>query len=313
MPFRLNSKTLGFTYSQVDNEQFTSLSLLNWLWAEHANYGPLYCCVSREHHKDGGTHYHVALVLARPINSRNDRQWDFLCFHPNILRPRNIVQWINYVIKDGEYEEQGTRPLPVGRVNGTPSEQEIMDKASNSTRVQFLCWAGVNKVTYAREIWTECQKKPLSRKTILSGQPIPGVIDPKFQRCMMEVNWIQEKCLILIGESGIGKTTYAKQIIPKPALFVTHIDDLKEFDPEFHKAILFDDVCFNHYPVQSQIHLVDFYDVRSVHIRYGTATIPAGTPKVFTCNEEPINIRHPAIQRRVQVVRCDVQSLRCYQ
>jgi len=117
------------------------------------------------------------------------------------------------------------------------------------------------------------------------------------------MTWHKEKALILIGDSGIGKTTAAKQIIPKPTLFVSHIDDLKHFKSEIHKSILFDDVCFNHYPVQSQIHLVDFDNPRSIHVRYGVAKIPAGIAKIFTCNEDPLNLLHPAISRRVQVIR----------
>lgn len=307
MPFRFNCSSFGLTYSQ---SKLTTDIIYDWINANFSNYGILHLAVSHELHQDGNSHFHVACKLGRPFCSRDQRQWDINGEHPNLLRPRNYVQWVQYVVKLGNFKEQGTRPLSAGGSNRSPTYEEIVHKATNSSKLEFLCWASGNKVTYAREIWKECEKKPQSRKTILAGQPIPGVIDPKFQKCMLEVNWVQEKCLVLVGDSGIGKTTWAKQMIPKPALFVTHIDDLREFDPEIHKAILFDDVCFNHYPVQSQIHLVDYWDIRSIHIRYGTATIPAGIPKIFTCNEDPINLSHTAIQRRVQVVRCDVQTLR---
>jgi len=122
------------------------------------------------------------------------------------------------------------------------------------------------------------------------------------------LDWIGERALILIGEAGCGKTTWAKANIPKPCLFVTHIDELKLYRPKYHVSILFDDVSFKHYPIQAQIHLVDFHDSRSIHIRYGTAHIPAKTIKVFTSNEDPVDLSNAAIKRRCKVVRINSEN-----
>lgn len=105
------------------------------------------------------------------------------------------------------------------------------------------------------------------------------------------------KSIVLQGGSGTGKTSWAKHQAPKPALFVTHMDDLKKLTNE-HKSIIFDDMDFKHFPRTAQIHLVDRFDTRSIHIRYGTATIPAGIVKIFTCNEYPF-LEDDAIKRRV--------------
>lgn len=67
----------------------------------------------------------------------------------------------------------------------------------------------------------------------------------------------------------------------------------------YHKSIIFDDVDFNHYPRTAQIHLCDFDNARDIHVRYGTAHIPAGIAKVFTCNEWPLS-SDPAVMRRVK-------------
>jgi len=187
----------------------------------------------------------------------------------------------------------------------------IINNATNFTKGNFLVWMSQNKLQYASQIWDNFHKDNMI--TIQDGDVIAGIVNPKFRDLITEVNWVEEKCLILIGDTGVGKTTYAKQIIPKPALFITHVDDLKKFEPGYHKSILFDDVCFNHYPIQSQIHLVDYENPRSIHVRYGIARIPAGVAKIFTCNEDPINIRHPAIRRRVQVIRCDILALRHFE
>lgn len=104
------------------------------------------------------------------------------------------------------------------------------------------------------------------------------------------------KSIIVKGTSGCGKTSWAKHVAPKPALFVTHMDDLRKLTPE-HKSIIFDDMDFKHFPRSAQIHITDRFDTRSIHIRYGTATIPAGIIKIFTCNEYPF-IEDDAIKRR---------------
>lgn len=108
---------------------------------------------------------------------------------------------------------------------------------------------------------------------------------------------------ILVGPSGVGKTSYVRSKFPE-ALMVSHMDDLLQFDPTYHTAIIFDDMSFTHMPRTAQIHLVDQDDDRSIHCRYQTAFIPAGTMKIFTTNVENIfDLTDEAIKRRVKVNR----------
>jgi hypothetical protein len=115
--------------------------------------------------------------------------------------------------------------------------------------------------------------------------------------------------MVCLGSSGIGKTTWAKSYAKKPSLFVTHIDDLKKFRADEHKSLIFDDVSFYHYPIQSQIHLCDVENPRSIHVRYGTVSLPKGVQKIFTCNEEPLNVTHEAVARRIKLVYCRENDL----
>lgn len=119
-------------------------------------------------------------------------------------------------------------------------------------------------------------------------------------RCLKEFNWDDSyrKSLVIQGPPGCGKTNWAKIHAKKPALFVSHLDRLKDFRIGIHKSIIFDDLDFQHLPRTSQIHLVDRENPRDIHIRYAVAHIPAGVQKIFTCNHEPF-IRDDAIRRRV--------------
>lgn len=106
---------------------------------------------------------------------------------------------------------------------------------------------------------------------------------------------------IIVGPSGCGKTSYARSRFPK-ALMVSHKDDLLKFDKDVYQAIIFDDMSFSHEPRTAQIHLVDQDDDRSIHCRYSTAFIPAGTIKIFTTNvTEIFDISDPAIKRRIKI------------
>lgn len=107
----------------------------------------------------------------------------------------------------------------------------------------------------------------------------------------------QSKSNVIIGPSGIGKTTFARLQITRPALWVTHLDDLRYLSPR-HKGIIFDDMSFTHLPRTTQIYLVDSDMPRSIHIRYGTAFIPENITKIFTSNDEPF-ITDTAIERRI--------------
>jgi hypothetical protein len=87
------------------------------------------------------------------------------------------------------------------------------------------------------------------------------------------------------------------------------MDDLGNFDIANHTGIVFDDMCFKHLPRTAQIHLVDQDDDRSIHIRYTTAFIPAGTPKVFTSNTPDIfEVHDEAIDRRIHIVHLTPNS-----
>lgn len=108
--------------------------------------------------------------------------------------------------------------------------------------------------------------------------------------------------IVIVGASGIGKTTYAIKHAAKPSLLISHIDQLKKFKPGHHKSIIFDDINFTDQPVWKQIQLVDHELPRAIHVRYGVIEIPASTSKIFTCNDFPF-AHHEAIIRRIKFIK----------
>lgn len=113
------------------------------------------------------------------------------------------------------------------------------------------------------------------------------------------------KSFVVYGDSNTGKTSFVLAHFKNP-LVVTHIDSLKKLSPD-NDAIVFDDMSFQHWAPESVIHLVDVEIDRDIHVRYGTAHVPAGTLKVFTHNRKNIFYKDDisteqkiAIDRRVE-------------
>lgn len=111
------------------------------------------------------------------------------------------------------------------------------------------------------------------------------------------------RTLLLWGRAGIGKTEFAKSLLPR-GLFISHLDDLVAYDARTYDGIIMDDMSFQHLPRESQIHLVDYDNPRSIHVRYTTAYIPAHTKKIILTNRLPsevLLVGDAAISRRLDI------------
>lgn len=181
--------------------------------------------------------------------------------------------WQNFVYcsKDGDFVEQGTRPKE-------PKAKDLTFKEA------------LNAGTYQKGIEIIRDKRP--RDYVLHGDAIERNLKRAYKTPFVhkfkEFNigfQILDKPTLIWGTTGLGKTHYAAAHFEKP-LIVSHMDDLKKFCAIDYDGIVFDDMSFVHYPPESVIHLLDSEFERSIHVRYVTAEIPAGTRKIFTHNTE---------------------------
>lgn len=277
--FRVAAKNFSLTYPQCS---ITKEALLEHL----RTFTPVYCCVSQELHEDGQPHLHAAISFATKKNIKAANHFDFSGSHCNIQSTRNVKDWIAYVKKENNFVEFGTAPIADKKIRLTdvPTE-ELRDYCVN------------NKIAFG---YYQEEKALRSSVSFNITEESPGIMNMYLQALQVQ-DFTQ--ALILIGPTGCGKTTWAIKNAPKPSIIISHIDQLKLFKPDFHKSIIFDDMSFLQWPLQSQIHLVDWWQPRSIHVRYGTVSIPNSTPKIFTCNEMPFT-QHPAISRRIKVFNC---------
>lgn len=242
--------------------------------------------VSHEKHQDGNDHFHAYVQFKRKPDIRSNRFFDFKNCHPNIQGCRNVQAWKTYIKKDGDWLE-------------FPTQQSIFEQCKEMSIQQWIEHCIQQKIAfqYCDKIWKMCH---VPRENTITEVP-EGVFQCDALKEFTYNNWTF-KSLILYGESGVGKSNWAKWHMEKPALFVSHLDCLKDYDSSFHRSIIFDDVSFMHMPREAQIHIVDTFDPRAIHCRYRVANIPAGTPKCFTANKR-IVMDDPAINRRIHVVK----------
>lgn len=252
--------------------------------------GVLWARIARETHESGEPHVHAVVQFKRRFQSKTPRIFDYEGRHPNIQSVRDVRRSLEYVTKEGEYTDFGS--VPTFDKKRTVAELRDLAAGDEGEYLQ-ACAEAKLQYCYAKRF------RELVWRDKTSCIPADYTGDPLWETPLLALYEPESgKSTVLVGPAGCGKSAWAKRMAAKPALFVTHIDTLREFDSTYHQSIIFDDMAFKHLPLQAQIHLVDCYDARQIHCRYGVAKIPAMTQKFFTCNEEPF-VEHEAIARRV--------------
>jgi len=279
MVFRLNARHCLVTYAQCPLPKEEILEhILNTIGANIKNY-----VVAREDHKEAGHHIHCALLFHKKVDWRNPRVLDYEGYHPNIISKCTYKGAAKYAKKDGDFLE------PPQDSDEEEEREGIVAIATRLTWEEFIEHCITNKIQYSwgQEVWKIAH--PTNLNTILETDEVNGTLCEALSNLAFDPATAKNKSYVLTGESGTGKTTWCKLNCPKPALWVTHCDDLKNLRSE-HKSIIFDDMCFTHWPIQSQIHLLDLYETRSINVKHGKVTIPKGIPRFFTSNDCPFSI-----------------------
>lgn len=285
MPFRLNARNFFLTYSRCD--------VLPELLLEHFvdRYPRLrFARVARETHEDGGFHLHALLKFATKHDCRNEREFDFEEHHPKIEASRNFGKSLHYITKDGEYCDYSEEDFNLDERDDIPEPEDFESQGL------FLreCLRQHIPFGYAQQFW----KLSVAPDRHLRSNTYPGTVTNTILSSFAPARGAST---VLVGPSGIGKTSAAIKSLPTPILLASHIDDLRHLSGDT-QSIVFDDMDFQHWPRTAQIHLVDTDLPRSINVRYGTVGIPAHMTKVFTANTFPFTANDEAILRRLTII-----------
>lgn len=252
--------------------------------------------VAEERHKSGKLHYHAFVFWTDKKNYTDCRRFDYTgtggCVaHANILVPRSIKAWKKYVTKGKNYisncEEQSCWKLAMSAASARDAVQSVFESDPKE---------GVIHSTQIAATWTTLNSAPPKTYGALPFPWKQKYIDecPKLGRTLQEMidagvpesDYRKRFTLIMQGPAGTGKTQFALRMYKRP-LLVRHLDQLRDANLGIIDCIVFDDISFRHMPREAQIHLCDGEEDTTVHCRYKNPVIPAGLPRIMTCNVAP--------------------------
>lgn len=297
----MNAQTLFLTYPKCPKSPEELLAHLEVIFKLDSYL------IAKEQHMDGTYHLHAYLRLEKKVNIKDEKKCDWkvdgTCYHPNIQGCRSPKAVLKYVCKDGNYVTNIAKSTIEEAIRNNVKVGDLYKEAREKTVAEGV-EAGLKVLEHSKTY----------RDLVVHGDAIERNLK-KLKRSKLEsqftldsfnvsFNWDRSKTLILTGPTNTGKTSLAAALLPK-ALFVTHIDRLKDYADGDYDGIIFDDMSFKHLHREAQIHLVDTAFSRDIHCRYSTAMIPKGTPRIITSNLPPNQILlsdDPAIDRRLQIV-----------
>lgn len=283
--FRINARNYFLTYPQCAE---LPENLLSWLVDQNETL--LTCHVVQETHESGDFHLHALLRFEKKKDIRNAAFFDFNGSHPNIQACKNVGKSLSYLKKEGELHSYSAN-------DSDEETAQYADPEDYSSKAAFLrqCLDDNVPYGYAQAFWNCAQKvdKHIYDNTRING----SIIDSE----LLFREPIPSKTTVVIGDTGVGKTTWALTKAAKPALLCSHVEDLKSITEET-QAIIFDDMDFHHWPRSTQIHLVDTDLPRTINVRYGVVHLPAHIQKIFTANSRPF-LDDPAINRRIHLIQ----------
>ena len=228
-------------------------------------------CIAEERHLDGGRHIHAYIEFGRAPDLRNPTCFDINTgeaeYHPHIqpIGPRAVERTLTYCRKEDLDPLSNIPPkLTYGEIRdrATSADEYLRLVEANYPRDMAMNYDRIK--SYANAKWSAESPFNITHFEAHEGFEAPMPLS----MLTREPN----KSLVVIGPPGCGKTTWAKVVAEKPALFVSHLDTLRELKPA-HRSIIFDDMDFKHMPVQAQKFIVDRENPREIHCRYRNATV----------------------------------------
>lgn len=299
--FRLQTKKLFLTYSQID-DKLTKEDFLAQLTRKLNRWNVINYLIAFEKHEDSGTHCHVVIVLKKRCDIKNQHQLNLIdsnnkVFRGNYQAVKSIYAAITYALKDGDFitnfelDENNkqlmvleTKLLELAKSSGLGAAMDLYLK-SVGDRVGLHSFSRVknNLKTYLQTI--KPQNTGYSKYTIEDYAPHTE-LNALISNIKNEV-----KSLWVYGDSGTRKTSYVcaflvklrEEGLIKGFLFVRDKDHIKDFDPELHDVIVCDDIRF---PTNREnfISLVDSEHKTAINVKYDVLAIPENVRRIIISN-----------------------------
>jgi len=278
--YRMKAKMFYLTFPKCgtqDKKAFIGRLNCEPVWGERLKW----VVVGEEFHADKTKHVHTIFAYDRQRDTNSPHVFDFLVDptkHGNYQTTRSRAKCIRYCTKDNDYLAEGIDVAPY--LKGKGKFEEVAEMIHSGATLKDIdkkhpgfVLQNLNKI--------QAYQRIMVVKPSLPRFHLETFIIPAFD---LELLTKDNKCLLIWGESGTGKSEYARAHFPKGFLEVEHLDTLLQLDPAIHSGIVFQDCEFSHRPPTEVIHLLDVNAEAQIHVRYQVARIPVGFPRIFTHN-----------------------------
>lgn len=246
-------------------------------------------------------HVHLGLVREQgckpvKIGRRLDLHQQLVHISPHGCKRHDLEQCLKYPLKEDEcaYGNWDDLDAPFRRPGGT-NTVAISSARTSANRGEGAFSNALQAGGYAQAL--ACIREGASRDYVLYFTKIEAFFKQRFAPVYTHkylaasfnrplVDWstlTDRQSLLIIGPTNMGKTHYALAHFEQP-LFVTHLDQLRNFNPSIHGGIVVDDVSMTEWEPTALIAIFDRDFARSIHCRYKNPEIPAGTKKIFCSN-----------------------------
>jgi len=280
---RIQSKCMLLTWSQAPNlskpvirDHLMTLGEISGL------------VIGQESHEDGGIHYHACVIYQKRIRTQPTafsllgRTADVRCANAKRCPlAQSIMNMWTYA------QKEDPNPLLMGTAPALKkSRNEIYREAIDLAEKESVAVAMDHLNAMAPMDYVQRMDQLTRSLTAHRDKKLRVMIPPRKVTDFENAPTIPEdwKVLFLWGKTGLGKTQFAKALLPE-ATIVRHRNQLNQCD--FSKGIIFDDFDVSHWPPCMVIHLLDWDEVSGIDVKYGMVTIPPRTRKIFTFNKRP--------------------------
>lgn len=306
--FRISAKRLFLTYSQV-NPEITAEYILEY-FKNKTNYYDFDYVIGKEFHKNGGTHFHVVLIRNTKFEIKTvdalDIQYQEQNYHGNYTPVKHLREVVAYACKHNHYITNlsnlrdgkllTAKEYIIQQVQEKGVEQALIDHYSNSSDKAI---AGMS---------ISALKKHFHDVAKLEENLRLNKIDTPFELQHFIVQdelkqWVENpnKTLILVGDSGLGKTQFCKAFVKEKrlkTLVVNHKEDFRRLNSTYD-AIIIDDANIHEFEETQLLSLIDNETDKTLRVLYDSVVKKAGIIQMIAMNyREFVKIAYFLEQKR---------------
>lgn len=314
-PFRVSAKKILLTYSQVekqleaqnDNHAFRDCDLQKQIQQIQQiqpqqireqllekNPNVKGYVVSKQRHKDGGTHFHVILEASNKFDIKNPHKLDLEFsgkkIHGNYKKINNYKKVVEYICKDAEYDSNN-KSIENGKFISLSEKlfATLSDKGVDGTMKYYLenhlekaisskSFVGVKRsLQEIQETQSDIQQEQQEAQDQELQQLLQHVTLSDFNLPSTVKQWMESgfrRTGIMFGPAACGKTVFAlilAHVHNWKILTVSHPDDLTSLK-NIHDMILFDDTDFHSMNDQQLLQLFENQRKNRIGVRYTTVS-----------------------------------------